>query len=81
MDRTKHLKVWISYAKFEASAVDYDSSNSGLTEDEVQIRKKECIEHARGELFDEFHSFLCLISLDFCACDRILNVSSFSRDF
>ncbi|XP_021890942.1 crooked neck-like protein 1 [Carica papaya] len=56
LDRTKHLKVWISYAKFEASAVDYDSSNSGLTEDEVQIRKKECIEHAR-EIFERANQY------------------------
>lgn len=44
LDRTKHLKVWISYAKFEASAMD-DSDSS----DSEQWEKEQCIERMRSE--------------------------------
>ncbi|XP_027360352.1 crooked neck-like protein 1 isoform X2 [Abrus precatorius] len=47
LDRTKHLKVWISYAEFEATAVDKD--NVDLTEHE---QKKQCIQRAR-RVFEE----------------------------
>lgn len=43
LDRTKHLKVWISYAEFEATAMDVD--NVDLSEHE---QKKQCIERARS---------------------------------
>lgn len=43
LDRTKHLKVWISYAEFEATAIDRESVD--LTEQE---QKKQCIQHARS---------------------------------
>ncbi|KAA8530062.1 hypothetical protein F0562_004771 [Nyssa sinensis] len=39
LDRTKHLKVWISYAKFEAS--------SDLPEDAAQEQKNQCLQRAR----------------------------------
>ncbi|KAK4759983.1 hypothetical protein SAY87_023114 [Trapa incisa] len=43
LDRTKHLKVWISYAKFEATATDdSDSSDS-----EQRGKKNQCIAHMR----------------------------------
>ncbi|KAK4724688.1 hypothetical protein R3W88_027467 [Solanum pinnatisectum] len=44
LNRTKHLKVWISYAKFEASAID----------DSDIKQKKKCLQHAR----DVFVSYL-----------------------
>ncbi|KAL0002398.1 hypothetical protein SO802_016179 [Lithocarpus litseifolius] len=51
LDRTKHLKVWISYAKFEASAMEEDAKGSDLAEDDLQEhhheQKKQCIQHAR----------------------------------
>ncbi|KAA0052082.1 ty3-gypsy retrotransposon protein [Cucumis melo var. makuwa] len=51
LDRTKHLKVWISYAKFEASAMEDDSQLSELPEENMQeylhARKQQCIQHAR----------------------------------
>ncbi|XP_031739528.1 crooked neck-like protein 1 [Cucumis sativus] len=51
LDRTKHLKVWISYAKFEASAMEDDSLLSELPEENMQeylhARKQQCIQHAR----------------------------------
>ncbi|XP_019166045.1 PREDICTED: crooked neck-like protein 1 [Ipomoea nil] len=42
LSRTKHLKVWISYAKFEG-----DSSNSDQQEVSPE-QKKECLQRARG---------------------------------
>ncbi|KAK4593321.1 hypothetical protein RGQ29_017444 [Quercus rubra] len=51
LDRTKHLKVWISYAKFEVSAMEEDAKGSDLAEDDLQEhhheQKKQCIQHAR----------------------------------
>ncbi|KAJ0047650.1 hypothetical protein Pint_17011 [Pistacia integerrima] len=51
LDRTKHLKVWISYAKFEASAMKEDVEGSELAEDDAQEdlleQKKQCIQNAR----------------------------------
>ena len=52
LDRTKHLKVWISYAKFEASAM----------EENVE-QKKQCIEHARSMLSHLPHVVFELFSL------------------
>ncbi|KAB1199460.1 Crooked neck-like protein 1 [Morella rubra] len=50
LDRTKHLKVWISYAKFEASAME-DSGDLDLAEDNSEENpheeKKPCIQRAR----------------------------------
>ncbi|XP_050375831.1 uncharacterized protein LOC126793373 [Argentina anserina] len=52
LDRTKHLKVWISYAKFEASAMvggngeDSDVAEAA-SEDDVIEEKRQCIERAR----------------------------------
>ncbi|KAA8528264.1 hypothetical protein F0562_035485 [Nyssa sinensis] len=51
LDRTKHLKVWISYAKFEASAMNEDVWGSDLPEDGIQEslheQKQQCIQCAR----------------------------------
>ncbi|KAG9132889.1 hypothetical protein Leryth_014832 [Lithospermum erythrorhizon] len=44
LNRTKHLKVWISYAKFEASAMASEGSDS--VEDEHELA--ECLRRARG---------------------------------
>ncbi|KAK9715749.1 hypothetical protein RND81_06G187000 [Saponaria officinalis] len=50
LDRTKHLMVWISNAKFEATAME-DSGASDMPEAEVQAllyeKKKLCLRHAR----------------------------------
>ncbi|MCD7445870.1 hypothetical protein HAX54_015595 [Datura stramonium] len=40
LNRTKHLKVWISYVKFEASAMDSEA------EEDIE-QKKDCLQHAR----------------------------------
>ncbi len=50
LDRTKHLKVWISYAKFEASTFE---EVSDLTEEDIQPeeKKKQCIERTRSKQF------------------------------
>ncbi|XAR55117.1 hypothetical protein NMG60_11030515 [Bertholletia excelsa] len=50
LDRTKHLKVWISYAKFEASAMEGDGRDSDMPEDDqesLQDQKKICLQRAR----------------------------------
>ncbi|KAH9719261.1 Crooked neck protein [Citrus sinensis] len=51
LDRTKHLKVWISYAKFEGSATGEDGGNPDMPEDDFQEhlyeQKKQCIQRAR----------------------------------
>ncbi|XWS09841.1 hypothetical protein CRYUN_Cryun39dG0024100 [Craigia yunnanensis] len=51
LDRTKHLKVWISYAKFEAFAVEENDGGSDLPQDGVQENhheeKKKCVQRAR----------------------------------
>ncbi|GAB4834530.1 Crooked neck-like protein 1 [Ancistrocladus abbreviatus] len=52
LDRTKHLKVWISFAMFEKYAVEDDTRSLDLSEDEVQElvyeTKKRCVQRARG---------------------------------
>ncbi|KAF4375938.1 hypothetical protein F8388_010075, partial [Cannabis sativa] len=49
LDRTKHLKVWISFAEFEASAI--EDSNTDLEEEDMEDflreQKKLCLERAR----------------------------------
>lgn len=49
LDRTKHLKVWMSYAQFEASAMDVKDLD--LPEEDVQEyileQKKLCLQRAR----------------------------------
>ncbi|KAA8521214.1 hypothetical protein F0562_011879 [Nyssa sinensis] len=51
LDRTKHLKVWTSYAKFEASAMEEDVWGSDLPEDDVQEslheQKQQCLQCSR----------------------------------
>ncbi|KAF5471064.1 hypothetical protein F2P56_011536, partial [Juglans regia] len=61
LDRTKHLKVWISYAKFEASAMEEDAGDLDLAEDSIQEnryeQKKQCIQHAR-RVFEKAINYL-----------------------
>ncbi|KAL5814289.1 hypothetical protein ACOSQ4_024930 [Xanthoceras sorbifolium] len=47
LDRTKHLKVWISYAKFEAFDSKEGDGVSDIPEDDVHELKKQCIQRAR----------------------------------
>jgi crooked neck len=42
LDRTKHLKVWQSYAEFEATAID---ESLELSEQE---QKEQCLQRARS---------------------------------
>ncbi|KAL0408074.1 UNVERIFIED_CONTAM: Crooked neck-like protein 1 [Sesamum radiatum] len=46
LDRTKHLKVWISYAKFEASAMDEGLQESDLRESDYEQKRKSVFERA-----------------------------------
>ncbi|CAA0838209.1 crooked neck protein- putative / cell cycle protein- putative [Striga hermonthica] len=47
LNRTKNLKVWISYAKFEASAIKEGLHESELTESDFEQKKKR-LERARA---------------------------------
>ncbi|OIV94933.1 hypothetical protein TanjilG_22130 [Lupinus angustifolius] len=49
LDRTKHLKVWMSYAEFEATAINKDELDE--TEEALE-QKKQCIQRAR-RVFEE----------------------------
>ncbi|KAG1330357.1 putative crooked neck-like protein 1 [Cocos nucifera] len=64
LDRTKHLKVWISYAKFEASAGMEDEEVCGEAQessDDISHHEQqlECIQRCRGvfeRAFDYFRT-------------------------
>ncbi|KAI4373021.1 hypothetical protein MLD38_011191 [Melastoma candidum] len=51
LSRTKHLKVWISYAKFEASAIQ-EVSDEGMSQEQLELyqldQRRRCIERARS---------------------------------
>ncbi|PSS04236.1 Crooked neck-like protein [Actinidia chinensis var. chinensis] len=51
LDRTKHLKVWFSYAHFESSAMEKDVADSDLPEEEGQEslhdQQQLCVQHSR----------------------------------
>ena len=51
LDRTKHLKVWISYAKFEASAIGEEEHEEEQEQEDEQQQKKLCIQRARSKHF------------------------------
>ncbi|KAI4372117.1 hypothetical protein MLD38_010393 [Melastoma candidum] len=50
LGRTKHLKVWISYAKFEASAMQ-EVSDEGMSQEQLELyqldRRRRCIERQK----------------------------------
>ncbi|KAL4576144.1 hypothetical protein LXL04_012233 [Taraxacum kok-saghyz] len=46
LDCTKHLKVWISYAKFEASAIGEEEHEEEQEQEDEQQQKKLCIQRA-----------------------------------
>ncbi|WZZ75762.1 hypothetical protein YC2023_087132 [Brassica napus] len=51
LDRTKHYKVWVSFAKFEASATEHKGEGD---KEEVAIEtKKDCIRRARDSAHKE----------------------------
>ncbi|KAJ0255193.1 Crooked neck protein [Hirschfeldia incana] len=59
LDRTKHYKVWVSFAKFEASSAEQeDEEEEEEEQDETDAleRKKECIRRAR-EIFERANSY------------------------
>lgn len=51
LDRTKHLKVWISYAKFEASAIEEEEEDEEQQQQQKHDdeKKKLCIQRARSK--------------------------------
>ena len=62
LDRTKHYKVWVSFAKFEASAVEQEEDEEEEDQEETDAieRKKECIRRARGN----FKTPCCYVSFN-----------------
>lgn len=55
LDRTKHLKVWVSYAQFEASAGAEEEQDTDaqikVEEDSLNEQQMtECIQRCRGNL-------------------------------
>ncbi|KAF3590271.1 hypothetical protein DY000_02027014 [Brassica cretica] len=54
LDRTKHYKVWVSFAKFEASATEHKGEGD---KEEVAIEtKKDCIRRARA-IFERANAY------------------------
>ncbi|XP_010436127.1 PREDICTED: crooked neck-like protein 1 isoform X2 [Camelina sativa] len=58
LDRTKHYKVWVSFAKFEASAAELEEDENEDEEQEEGVleHKKDCIERARA-IFDRANTY------------------------
>ncbi|KAG5379521.1 hypothetical protein IGI04_027363 [Brassica rapa subsp. trilocularis] len=58
LDRTKHYKVWVSFAKFEASAAEQEEDEEEEDQEETDAieRKKECIRRARA-IFERANSY------------------------
>ena len=54
LDRTKHLKVWVSYAKFEATI---PLDDGVVEEDDVIAHKKQRLLRSRGMLADKLILF------------------------
>ncbi|KAL9257028.1 Crooked neck-like protein [Drosera capensis] len=52
LDRTKHLKVWISYAKFEASAMEDNSEYSPSEKEKVQEEGTKLRLHRARRVFE-----------------------------
>lgn len=86
LDRTKHLKVWISYAKFEASVGMEDEEVGGESQessDDISHHEQqlECIQRCRGTL-DENEikiCFVCNFKMDITSTFFLLGV--FERAF
>ncbi|KAI3458535.1 hypothetical protein Pfo_015198 [Paulownia fortunei] len=55
LNSTKDLKVWISYAKFEASAMDEGLHESDLPESDYE-QKRKCLQRARA-MFERARSY------------------------
>ncbi|CAD5334086.1 unnamed protein product [Arabidopsis thaliana] len=55
LDRTKHFKVWVSFAKFEASAVEHKDDEAEEEENAIE-RKKNDIRRARA-IFDRANTY------------------------
>ena len=56
LDRTKHLKVWVSYAKFEASAPMEEEDEAEAQPKNDDEHKMECIQRCRGTSKSKYKS-------------------------
>ncbi|XP_008246005.1 PREDICTED: crooked neck-like protein 1 [Prunus mume] len=57
LDRTKHLKVWISYAKFEASAIVEAMCSEDQDQDYLREQMKQCVQRVRKIFERAFNYF------------------------
>ncbi|XP_021800008.1 crooked neck-like protein 1 [Prunus avium] len=57
LDRTKHLKVWISYAKFEASAIAEAMCSEDQDQDYLCEQTKQCVQRVRRIFEKAFNYF------------------------
>ncbi|CAL9023144.1 unnamed protein product [Prunus brigantina] len=57
LDRTKHLKVWISYAKFEASAIVEAMCSEDQDQDYLREQTKQCVQRVRRIFEKAFNYF------------------------
>ncbi|KAL6276535.1 hypothetical protein ACE6H2_020136 [Prunus campanulata] len=57
LDRTKHLKVWIGYAKFEASAVVEAMCSEDQDQDYLREQTKQCVQRVRRIFENAFNYF------------------------
>ncbi|BFG34882.1 hypothetical protein CerSpe_211560 [Prunus speciosa] len=57
LDRTKHLKVWISYAKFEASAIAEAMCSEDQDQDYLREQTKQCVQRVRRIFEKAFNYF------------------------
>jgi len=62
LDRTKHCKVWVDFAKFEASAAEHKEDEE---EEDAIERKKDGIKRARGSKLLLY--LLCVLTIP---CDK-----------
>jgi hypothetical protein len=81
LDRTKHLKVWMSYAEFEASAgLDSEDSESEekKNDDDYQEQQLERVRKCRGNLCDR--AFYVVQPHDYLVTHCGLNITPFCFD-
>lgn len=87
LDRTRHLKVWISYAKFEASAGLEDKEVDGEAKSEnhdasSQDQQMERVQRCRGNLSKLLHfSLLCYLKVKIQILTCFLLLAVFERAF
>ncbi|CAL2265321.1 unnamed protein product [Prunus armeniaca] len=80
LDRTKHLKVWISYAKFEASAIVEAMCSEDQDQDYLREQMKQCVQRVRRifeRAFNYFRTSAPKLKEELCLLlEEMLNVEA-----